>query len=212
MANRYFGKPVLNEEYGYEADMLGPPNDPANVRRDHWALTMAGAYGSYGDKTKGPKVGVYFTSTLKDSAGAMVPDILQHVPRLMARVPYWEMAPLNELLSGCIREEVFCLARPGSEYLVYMTVGQNVGLDLSHVSGGTLRCEWWNPRTGEVGAPFERPRFDGPRKWGSGAIRTPVVFAPPDYEHDWVLRVRTHDAVPTTPNAGGATSVGARLE
>jgi hypothetical protein len=193
VANRCFGKPVLNEEYGYEADVLAPPNDPANVRRDHWALAMAGAYGTYGDKTKGSKVGAYFSATLEDSIDAVVPDALQHLPRLMARVPYWQMVPLNDLLSGCIREEVFCLARPGHEYLVYMAVGQNVGLDLSHVSGGALRGEWWNPRTGEVSTPFERPRFEGQRPRGSGAIRTPVVFTPPDYEHDWVLRVAAQE-------------------
>jgi Putative collagen-binding domain of a collagenase len=204
VANRVFGKPVLNEEYGYEADVLGPPNDPVNVRRDHWALTMAGAYGTYGDKTKGSKVGAYFSSTLEDSLGAVVPDALQHLPALMRRVPYWRMSPLNELLSGCIREEVFCLAWPGHEYLVYMTVGQNVGLDLSHVSSGTLRGEWWNPRTGEVSPPFERPRFDAPRRWGSGAIRTPVVFTPPDYEHDWILRVTAAPEIPEVPEPSRA--------
>lgn len=160
LLNRQFGKPVLNEEYGYERDNLGPPNDPVNVRRDTWALTMAGAYASYGDKTKGSKVGVYFSSTLKDSVGAVVPDMLRHLPALMARVPYWEMHPANEALSGCIREECFCLAKLGEQYLVYMTVGQNVSLDLTHVDGGTLKCEWWNPRTGEVSAQFTRLRFE----------------------------------------------------
>lgn len=187
--NRHFGKPVLNEEYGYELDVLGPPNDPANVRRDHWALTMAGAYGTYGDKTKGSKVGAYFSSTLGDAVGTAVPDMLRHVPRLMSRVEWWDMAPANEALTGCIREEVFCLASLGREYLVYMTVGQSVGLDLSHVDGGTLRCEWWNPRTGQVGETFEQPRFPAERPRGSGGLRQPVVFSPPDYEHDWVLRV-----------------------
>ena len=72
---------------------------------------------------------------------------------------------------------------------MYMTVGQSVRLDLSHVDGGTLRCEWWNPRTGEVGAPFERARFPAERPRGAGGLLQPVVFPPPDYEHDWLLRV-----------------------
>jgi hypothetical protein len=42
-----------------------------------------------------------------------------------------------------------------------------------------------DPRTGEVGPTFERPRFEGARRWGSSAIRQPVAFAPPDYERDW---------------------------
>jgi hypothetical protein len=197
---------VLNEEYGYELDVLGPPNDPVNVRRDTWALAMAGAYAAYGDKTKGPKVGAYFSSTLKDSAGAVVPDVLRHLPALMRRVPFWAMAPANEALSGCVREEVFCLARLGEEYLVYMTVGQSVGLDLSHVDAPTLRCEWWNPRTGEVGEAYERSRFPSERPRGSGGLLQPVVFAPPDYEHDWALRVTVvHEAGATGGAAPEAT-------
>jgi hypothetical protein len=198
VVNRAFGKPVLNEEYGYEADTINPPNDPANVRRDHWALTMAGAYGTHGDKTKGSKIGVYFSSTLKDSVGAVVQDALQHIPTLMARTRYWEMTPLNDLLSGCIPQEVFCLARPGQEYVVYMTVGQDVGIDLSHVDAPRLAYEWWNPRSGEVGPPLERPRHEGERPWGSATLRRPVVFTPPDYENDWVLHL---SAVPSTAGA-----------
>ncbi|MGH2370222.1 MAG: DUF4038 domain-containing protein [Chloroflexota bacterium] len=189
VANRAFGKPVLNEEYGYEGDTIAPPNDPVNVRRDHWALTMAGAYGTYGDKTKGPKIAAYFSSTLGDSVGAVVPDTLRHIPTLMARTRYWELQPMNELLSGCLPQEVFCLARPGAAYVVYLAVGQNVSLDLSHVDAETLRYSWWNPRTGEVGPTVERPRHERERRWGSAAIRAPVLFSPPDYEHDWVLHV-----------------------
>ena len=192
VANRAFGKPVLNEEYGYEGDDHSPPNDPASVRHDHWALTLAGAYGTYGDKTKGPKIGAYFSSTLEDSAGAVAPNSLRHLPALMGRTRWWEMTPLNELLSGCRREEVFCLARPGQAYLVYMTTGQDVSLDLSHVTSGTLRAEWWNPRTGEAGPAFDRPRFESGRKWGAASVREPVTFTPPDHEHDWALYLTAH--------------------
>jgi hypothetical protein len=169
VANRSFGKPVLNEEYGYEGDDHSPPNDHASVRHDHWALILAGAYGTYGDKTKGPKIGAYFSSTLEDSGGAVAPDSLRHIPALMGRTRWWEMTPLNELLSGCRREEVFCLARPGQVYLVYMTAGQDASLDLSHVNSGTLRGEWWDPRTGEVGPAFDRPRFEA----GTGGAPLP---------------------------------------
>lgn len=189
IVNRFFGKPVLNEEYGYERDPLRPPNDPVNVRRDHWALTMAGAYGTYGDKTKGPKVGAYFSSTLADSVDAQVPDVLAHLPVLMRRVPFWQMAPMNEIVVEGLPEEVFCLAKPGERYLVYLTVGQRVGLNLSHVTSHVLYGEWWNPRTGEVSPPFEQPRFEGERKINSAAPNTPVAFDPPDFEHDWVLHV-----------------------
>jgi Putative collagen-binding domain of a collagenase len=77
--------------------------------------------------------------------------------------------------------------RPGQAYLVYMTAGQDVSLDLSHVTSGALRGEWWNPRTGEVGPVFERSRFEAGRTGGSASVREPVAFAPPDGAQDWAL-------------------------
>ena len=35
----------------------------------------------------------------------------------------------------------------------------------------------------------ERPRFEREGERRVGGLRTPVVFTPPDYENDWVLRV-----------------------
>ncbi len=52
------------------------------------------------------------------------------------------MAPHGELAST-----EFCLANPGTEYLVYLPDGGEVTVDLSAASG-TLTVEWFNPRTG----------------------------------------------------------------
>lgn len=44
----------------------------------------------------------------------------------------------------------YCLADPGSEYLVYLPEGKEVNVDISDVSGN-LEVEWFNPNTGETG-------------------------------------------------------------
>ncbi|MHC4565281.1 MAG: DUF6298 domain-containing protein [Planctomycetota bacterium] len=54
------------------------------------------------------------------------------------------MTPHGELAST-----KFCLAAPGSEYLVYLPAGGEVTVDLSAASG-SLAVEWFNPRSGDV--------------------------------------------------------------
>jgi hypothetical protein len=43
----------------------------------------------------------------------------------------------------------YCLAKPGSQYLVYLPTGGSVTLDLSAVTG-SLSVEWLNPATGVI--------------------------------------------------------------
>ena len=46
-SSRIFDKPVINLEYGYEGDprVFSANQAPHLVRRDHYALTLAGGYG-----------------------------------------------------------------------------------------------------------------------------------------------------------------------
>jgi hypothetical protein len=197
LQNRHFHKPVINEEYGYEGDNHSPPNDAANVRADHWALAMAGSYGTYGDKTKGPKIAVYFSSVLRDSIGATVPETLGHLHGFMSGTGYEEMEPCNELLSECNPEEAFCLAKPGVEYVVYLVRGQAFRLNLTHVRGD-LRATWLNPITGELS---EVDRVTIPQQLTdlgpdeeetlSSLVRErhQVTFEPPNKAQDWVLHL-----------------------
>jgi hypothetical protein len=194
--NRHFNKPVLNEEYGYEGDNHSPPNDPHNVRHDCWAIAMAGGYGTYGDKTKGPKIAVYFSAVLRDSVGAVAPDALQHLRPFMESTGYREMAPGNEFLSDCDPQMAFCLAKPGHEYIVYVVQGDSFRINLTHVHGA-LSARWYNPRTGQwveieedpqiIQSPDEQ-RSDGESAWDNINRTHRLLFEPPD-ENDWVLHL-----------------------
>ena len=200
LQNRSFDKIAINEEYGYEGDNHSPPNDPEDVRHDHWAIAMAGGYGSYGDKTKGPKIAVYFTGDLADAVGTRAPETLQYLPAFMRRVNYVEMVPANAFVSRCNREEVFCLAKPGQEYVVYMVRGQPVTLSLVHARG-RLIARWYNPRTGEYldDTAHEGGLLDvdhlargdaGETAWAGLNRRLNITFVPPDERNDWVLHVK----------------------
>jgi hypothetical protein len=199
LQNMGFGKPVINDEYGYEGDNHSPPNDADNVRHDHWAIAVAGGYATYGDKTKGPKVAAYFSSVLQDAVGTAAPEMLRHLPPFMERTSYRKMVPADAFLSECDRDQVFCLANPGSEYVVYLVVGQPFNLNLTHVHG-TLAASWYNPRTGEwiraddilvAQSSEELPETErGDHGWSGLTRRHVVRFRPPDEVNDWVLHLR----------------------
>ena len=190
---------MLNEEYGYEKDTITPPNEPDDVRWDHWAIACAGGYGSYGDKTKGPKIGVYFSSVSEDAVGTIVPDQLAHLHRLFSGIPYWTMEPANALVTSGDTETVFCLARPGEEYVVYASQGGSFGLNLTHVNG-RMKATWLNPRTGETTAGDDVliswnmediPGFsDDDFAVSSLRERNNVPFQAPDDGVDWVLHLQ----------------------
>ena len=200
LQNRPFNKIVINEEYGYEGDNHSPPNDPDNVRHDHWAIAMAGGYASYGDKTKGPKIGVYFSGDLSDSVGTQAPDALCFLPLFMRQVDYLHMVPANAFLSQCNPDEVFGLANPGKEYVVYFVRGQSATLSLLHARG-TLAAQWYNPQTGQYSpdSRWKNGTFDatcvakgrsGETSWAGLGRRLNVEFTAPDDVNDWVLHVK----------------------
>ena len=194
LQNRHFQKPVINEEYGYEGDNHAPPNDPDNVRHDHWAIAMAGGYGTYGDKTKGPKVAVYFSAVLRDAIGTVVPDALQYLQSFMASTGYRQMEPANEFLSECDPQQAFCLAWPGHEYIVYLVKGHPFRLNLTHVHAA-LSVRWYNPRGGnwleredmQILQSPEEQETGGEVTWRSISRSHRIRFDPPDVENDWVL-------------------------
>ena len=59
--------------------------------------------------------------------------------------------PMNELSSSG-----YCLANPGTEYLIFIPDGMRVEVDLNEASG-TYAVEWYDPMTGTVheGKPTE---------------------------------------------------------
>jgi muconolactone delta-isomerase len=199
LQNKAFAKIVINDEYGYEGDNHSPPNDPDNVRHDHWAIAMAGGYGTYGDKTKGPKIAAYFSALPQDAIGSAVPETLQHLAAFMTQTGYRSMAPANALLSDCDPHEAFCLANIGQEYIVYLVKGQPFALNLTHVHG-TLSARWYNPRNGTYTpvAPLYVAQSSGElppderneRSWIHIARQHKVTFSPPDERNDWVLYLK----------------------
>ena len=63
--------------------------------------------------------------------------------KLLSSLEYWMMRPHNELVTG--NNEVYCLAEPGAQYIVYAPNGGNIRLSLP---AGSYQSSWFNPRNG----------------------------------------------------------------
>jgi hypothetical protein len=111
--SRIFDKPVVNLEYGYEGDQL-----PAEVRKDHYALVLAGGYGVYGNHT--PWYTTYhrvgdFVLTATDTPGA---EFLAILHDFFSQTNFHHLAPAQRLVNRGI-----AAAWENSEYVVQLPSG-----------------------------------------------------------------------------------------
>jgi hypothetical protein len=159
---RRFGIPVVNEEPGYEmegltADLQRVDPRPFNTQTTEsmiptmWSATCAGAYVMWGH------LGTYVTGDpLPDLRKSETPRALRALHDCLTALPFWEMAPANELVAGAEREiegerfrTTFCLAREDRAYLVYALHGGGTTLRLGTGRYALVRID---PRTGERAA------------------------------------------------------------
>ncbi len=159
---RRFGIPMINEEPGYE--MYGrsatPKNGKINLRPwnsqtpdtlvpTFWTAVAAGGYVMWGH---------YDTYEMDDPLPGMkrspTPEYLKILHDFVTELPYWEMEPMNDLVSP--NDEIvegkpyrmnFCLAKPGKIYLIFSLNGGTLKVNLA--SGNTYKVTQMDPRTGE---------------------------------------------------------------
>ena len=128
---RKIGKPVMVDEYGYEGNNgqawgnLGPREEV----EIHWALTMAGAYGSHGETYVNPGHLLWWSV-----GGELVgesPARLGFLKQIMMEAPFMEMEPAPDIIKGG-DDTVTALAKRGSYYLIHFAQkkeapGANIG-------------------------------------------------------------------------------------
>ncbi len=78
------------------------------------------------------------------AAGSGTGAFLRPLAAFTQMVPFERMAPHDELVTS---GNAYCLADPGSSYVVYLYDGGQVTLDLSGATG-SLNVTWFDPRTG----------------------------------------------------------------
>jgi hypothetical protein len=124
-------KPVLVDEYGYEGNNgqawgnLGP----REVAEIHWALTMAGAYGSHGETYVNP--GHMLWWSVGGELVGEAPSRLGFLKQIMMEAPFQEMELAPDIIKNA-DDTVTALAKRGSYYLFHFAQkmeqpGWNIG-------------------------------------------------------------------------------------
>jgi hypothetical protein len=98
---------------------------------------------------------------------------MRRARRLIESLPFDQMQPCNDLLSGS--NDNLCFGKSGEVYIVYLPHGGSLSIDLTALSGG-LSAGWFDPRTGSLQS---FGLVDG------GGSRS---FTAPD-DQDWLLRL-----------------------
>lgn len=96
------------------------------------------------------------------------------------QIPFWEMTNADALIGNARHDNSkYCLAKPGSVYLVYLPAGGTSDIDLSGVSG-TFTVRWFEPRSG---GPLQQGSVLQVAGGGKAALGTP----PQDASEDWLV-------------------------
>jgi len=111
-------------------------------------------------------------------------DDMTRARTFMEHLPFWQMRPMNSLLSG---SQGYAFAKSGEVYVVYLPSGGSVNIDLS-AAPHAFAAEWFNPRDGS--------------RWDIGPVQGGQVlaFTAPDRD-DWVLHLTLAGQQPPTPTS-----------
>jgi hypothetical protein len=99
------------------------------------------------------------------------------------KIPFHEMQNANALVGNAKNDNTrYCLAKPGTLYLVYLPTGGTCDLDLTGATGA-FTVKWFNPRSGGELA-------GGSVKTIQGGGMQSLGRAPVDPAEDWLIVVR----------------------
>jgi hypothetical protein len=99
------------------------------------------------------------------------------------KIPFWDMTNADLLVGNPTNDNsVFCLAKAGEVYLVYLPNGGSAALDLTGVTG-QFNVSWFDPRSGGA---LKRGSVASVKAGGKAALGMP----PSSPEEDWLVVVR----------------------
>lgn len=173
---RKIGKPVVVDEYGYEGNngMTWGSFSGREIVEMHWAITLAGAYGSHGESYSG---GGSATGEFIGDA----PPRLAFLRKIMEEAPYREMEP-DPGASDSSSPLISILAKRGSYYLIGCWPPREVAdWNLGFFGPATpSRPQPLKPFGGGITSPVPEPEY----KLGDGIFRVDLI-------DPWAMKVTT---------------------
>ena len=201
MEGRQFGKPVIwTEDFDEDKTNAHTPEVADVVRHRTWYSFVAGVHHIWYDWSM--RLGTYQDPIFFSAAESLVTFLSA------TDVPFWTMSPEDGLASGA---DNWCLANPGSHYVVYFSNGVGAGTTLSLV-GGPFMARWFDPkrdtRGAFVGAELSAPS-DGifPIPPSSSPGDRLVLYVYPDAEPRVFESVKINFQTQTVNNQAGAIPV-----
>jgi hypothetical protein len=188
----YKGKPVYMSEGNalwrrFWSERTGATQD--DLRRAAWACATGGASFNWNGHLKeyelyahGP-TGLPFDEDNPYIASEKYINILARV--MNEEVKFYRMNPQDGLLRQHDAMRVWALAEQGRQYLVFASCGEPFGIMLA--AGDYVNNIWIDAKTGTQ----TKVRSVSV----SGENNDPVLFTPPNRETDWVLILRTVNAI-----------------
>jgi|GEM_PF-1293975 hypothetical protein len=143
--------PIYNAEYGYEVGNDGghtysvyQPKE--EVLNRTYKVLMTGAYPTYYYTYHGWDV----VRTAEEPNGL---KFYQYLTGFFTKTDWYNLAPNDNLITADTSNH--CLAKPGSEYIVYLSKGGSTALNIAGASG-QLSATWMNCLTGvqQAAGPF----------------------------------------------------------
>ncbi len=165
LRNLYPGKPLYAQETLWTGNKNHPQYSMVDLRKNAWVLMMSSASLNFADNDGNSSSGFSGSMDLSqanDRAHAIIGRVWDYFQTL----PYYEMEPHQELV-----DNGFCLARPGSKYLVYLPSRGTVDVA---ISGGRFDVWWVNGR-------------DVTQRQDAGETNDGKNLAPPKGGDDWLL-------------------------
>jgi hypothetical protein len=157
-------KPTLDAEPSYEnlPQGLHDPKQPywsdKEIRRYAWWSVFAGAFGhTYGENAviqmhKPGRKGAYgvrtYWSEALDAPGA---SQMQHLKKLILSRPFFQRVPDPALVVNNGKRYDFIAATRGTNFaFLYTWTGRKFTAKMGVISGQSVRCAWYDPRTGQT--------------------------------------------------------------
>jgi len=171
---RHPAQPLYAQEtlwYGnlYHHKKIGHEYSDGDLRRNAFTIAMTAASLNFADNTGNSSTGFSGTLDLNERHQDKH-DILKKVWDFFESVPFYEMSPFP-----AIADNGYCLAKPGSAYLVYLPEGGKVNVK---TTGGFYSGEW-------IKASDTKIRIN------TGATMGNDLKAPS--EDDWLLYLKKND-------------------
>ena len=146
-ADRSYGIPVANDEYGYEGPTVDgqeyyhPSNQNADdIRRDSWTIIAAGGQITYGHiNTCTAKERIINLDSLQTD-GALYLKTLKSF--FTDSIPYFDMQPDNAFI---VNGNGYGMSKPDSVYMIYCPDSTALDINLS-CSHPLFRARWYDPK------------------------------------------------------------------